>query len=347
MKFIMLTLLALALSAAVSGKASASSGLVIHTAEFGVGKFHRADNRAHAYGANQAWSPYILPDGTPTDHAFVQKNTDGSFTIFFSTLEELVANVVQISHDQGQPVSVLNVHGHGLPGAMWFPKDQNDLNDWSCSDWKNAANGSDSDNYDQYYSPVSISEIRQIRDMSNTSGLEMGCTVGLKEWQAAVAHAPEFKTVFAPDAQLHFLSCVVGLGTVGDQFTKGIAELILPGGKGRVETSTNFGLGDWSMPAGMGFWDYVTESQVNHDNSVYPVDHKDAEIAQKGTVRVAQFANSQWGTVLLGGRDVMSLAFETNLRGMYRREPEMTSVSPSALPTRIRIPGTRAYTQVK
>jgi hypothetical protein len=349
MKSFLLALVAVAVTS--FGFASVSSaGLVIHTSEFGVGKFHRADNKAHAYGTDNAWSPYILPDQAATNQPLIQKNADGSFTIFFSTLDEMLASVVKISREQGQKVSVLNVHGHGLPGAMWFPKDANALNSWGCSDWKDAANGSDSANYDQYYSPVSVSEIEQIRDMSNNPNVRMSCTTGLNEWQAAVAKLPDFKAALANDAQLHFLSCVVGLGTMGENFTKGMAALLLPNGSGHIETSMNFGLGDWSMPSGMGFWDYVSQAQVDHDNGIYPVDHKDAEIAQKGTIRVASFSGAQWGTSLLGNRDFMALSYE-NLNGVVLSPVLNARVSVPAiygpLPSRIRVPGTNAYVHVE
>ena len=256
----------------------------------------------------------------------------------------MLASVVKLSHDQNQKVAVLNVHGHGLPGAMWFPKDAAALNSWGCADWKDAANGSDSANYDQYYSPVSVSEIEQIRDMSNNPGVHMSCTTGLSEWQTAVAKAPEFKAALASNAQLHFLSCVVGLGTLGENFTKGMAALLLPNGSGRVETSMNFGLGDWSMPGGMGFWDFVSQEQVDHDNGIYPVDHKDAEIAQKGTIRVASFAGAQWGTSLLANRDVMVLSYE-NFAGEHLIPilSKRVDVPHAQVPSRIRVPGTNAY----
>lgn len=341
MKSILLVLLLLGTSISFGAQ-----GLVVHTAEFGVGKFHRADNKAHTYSVKNVWSPFILPDSAPTDQPFVQKNTDGSFTVFFSTLDELMSSVVKISRDQGQKVSVLNVHGHGLPGAMWFPKDQATMNGWSCADWKSAANGSDDANYDQYYSPVSVDEINQIRDMSNNPNVQMGCTVGLKEWQKAVAKMPEFKSSFATDAQLHFLSCVVGLGSLGDAFTKGIAELLLPSGTGRVETSMNFGLGDWSMLNGMGFWDYVTDSQVSHDNSVYSTHRNDSEIAQKGTIRIASMKGAQWNTALLGNRDFLSLQFEAAVSGIPVNEPLFTR-SMGPLPSRIRVPGTTSFVNVE
>jgi len=337
-------------SADVSGAAS-GAGLVIHSMEMGVGKFHRYDNHVHPYGKDNAWAPYILPDGAGTDKLIIRKNANGSYSIFFNTLEEMLGAVVQISNTTGQKVSVLNVHGHGLPGAMWFPPTAEALNGYGCSDWQTAASGSDQDNYNQYYSAVSVSEIQQIRDISDNPNVHMSCTTGVKEWQDAIGKNPGFKSVIADNAQLHFLSCVVGLGSQGDAFTQGIADLILPhGGTGRVETSMAFGLGDWSMTSGMGFWDYQSDEQINHDNSIYPVDHQDSEIAQKGSVRLADFSGGSLTSSRLDNRSVMALSFENEIRGKRvatTNNPHREKTARAVVPTVIRVPGTNAYVHVE
>ncbi|MGZ3693728.1 MAG: hypothetical protein ACXWQO_05980 [Bdellovibrionota bacterium] len=331
----------------IASIAQAGQGLVIHTAEFGVGKFHRMDNKAHAYANGNAWSPYVLQDGADTKHALTKKNADGSFTVFFSTLDELIASVTAISKSENQKVAVLNVHGHGLPGAMWFPKDEANLRSLECWQWSNAANGADEDNYNQYYSAVSPDDIRQMRQISNNPSLRMGCTVGLTEWQQGVAKAPEFKSVFAADAQIHFLSCIVGLGSRGDTFTKGIAALLLPQG-GRAYSSMNFGLGDWSMPNGMGFWDMQSEEQVNRDNSNYVAHKRDSEIAQKGTIRVASYVSGNWGSGLLADRDVLSLQMEPASLATIAEPAHLLSAEDFApLPKSVRVPGTNVYLNVQ
>ncbi len=329
----------------------AAQGLVIHVSEFGVGKFHRADNKVHTYPEASSWTPYILPADTPTQQPFVQRNQDGSYTVFFSTLEELVKSVVEIAQSEKQKVSVLNLHGHGLPGRMWFPKDTRTMNGWQCMSWKEAASGSDQANYRQYYSPLSVSQVQQIRDMSNNPNVTLGCTTGLPEWQEAVEKTPEFKQAFASDAQIHFLSCVVGLGSVGEAFTKGMAALLLSGGTGRVETAVNFGLGDWSMAAGMGFWDYINDEQLKRDGALYSANKTDSEIAQKGTIRIAHYAG-EWTTSLRTNIDFMVLGHQKDLQGtpvpeeLVRRWQESLSTS-NPLPNRIRVPGTNACVEVE
>jgi hypothetical protein len=326
--------------------AFASNGLVVHTTEFGVGKFHRYDNKVHAYGPANAWTPYVLADGAATDQALTFKNSDGSYTVFFSTLDEMMKSVVAISQSEGKKVSVLNVHGHGLPGAMWFPKDEATKNGWMCGDWVAAANGADRDNYNQYYSAVSASDVMQIRSMSNNPNVRAACTTGAREWRELSTKNPAFRTILESDAQFHFLSCVVGLGSVGDQFTKDIASIVL-GQSGHVQTAMAFGLGDWSMPEGMGFWDYQSDEQIERDNAKYPVTRTDREIMQKGAIRMASFVNGAWSTTALTDRDFMMLGFESNLKlGRVLSSPYEAPFSP-VLPSRVRVPGTNAYVYIE
>lgn len=325
--------------------AQAGEGLVIHTAEVGVGKFHRQDNKVHAYAATNTWAPYVLPEGADLNQPLTRKNADGSYTIFLSTLDELVANVTALSKRENKKVAVLNVHGHGLPGAMWFPKDAATLRSIECWDWSRAASGSDADNYNQYYSPVDSGQITQMRQISNNMNLHLGCTVGLNEWQQAAAKTPEFKGVFAPDAQIHFLSCIVGLGPRGDAFTKGIAQLLLPPG-GRAYTSMNFGLGDWSMPLGMGFWDMQSEEQVARDADLYSSHKRDSEIAQKGTIRVSSFASGSWSSGLIPNRDFMLLSAEP-VTALVKESVAPFALEFAPLPAFVRVPGTAGYVSVE
>jgi hypothetical protein len=325
-----------------------AAGLVLHTSEFGVGKFHRYDNQVHPYGAS-SWSPYILNEKENSIKTVVQKNQDGSYSIFYSSLESMLQEAVKISKQENMKISVLNVHGHGLPGGMWFPADEATLNSSECSSWRDAATGSDKANYDQYYSPVSKSDIMQIRSMSDMDmSAFMGCITGLKQWKAVVGKNTEIKAAMDKDAQIHFASCVVGLGKSGDNFTKGIAELLLPtDGKGSVQTSMNFGLGDWSMPKGMGFWDYVTDAQLNHDNSIYGTHREDREIAQKGTIRSSSATGGKWSTVLVADQSEMMLDW-SQLAGPVVTEnwDQKFSVSQKA-PSKVRIPGTNAFVYLK
>lgn len=328
----------------------ASASLTVHTTEFGVAKFHRLDNKLHHYAANNVWAPVILPDDAATDKPLVRKNADGSYTVFYSTLEEMVTTISHLAQEQHDTVGILNVHGHGLPGAMWFPKDAKTLASIVCWDWKSAANGDDQGNYDQYYSPVSASEVQQIRDMSKADAPNMACTTGLREWTEIVNKHPEFKSSISADAQVSFLSCVVGLGKAGDNFTKGMAQLLLPpNSSGRVQTSTNFGLGDWSMPDGMGFWDYISDEQLNHDNEVYPKDKQDAEIKQKGTIRLAFNSQSQWVSGLISNQDVMIFDHKSPIQPdsfTLLNEEFSASTQPESVHM-IRIPGTNAHTPAR
>jgi hypothetical protein len=331
------------ISTLIASSAFASKGLVINAAEFGVGKFHRYDNTVHVYQATNAWTPYVLPNNVATDKPYIQKNPDGSFTVFFSTLDELLASITQISHQQNSPVSVINLHGHGLPGAMWFPKDAQALNSMFCMDWVSAANGDDKGNYEQYYAPMTYSNIMQVRSMADNADVHMPCTTGADEWTSEVAKNPDFLKALAPDVQVHLLSCVVGLGSMGENLTKTLAALLSPSGQGRVETSMDFGLGDWSMPAGMGFWDYKDNAQLDRDDNLYVEHHQDSEIAQKGTIRMVTSASGQWKSTLLSNKDFMSLAFETSVTGTVVQETYSQIMSVKSFDAWIQVPGTKAF----
>lgn len=134
------------------------------------------------------------------------------------------------------------------------------------------------------------------------------------------------------------MSCIVGLGKMGKIFTEGMANLLLKGEQGRIETSTNYGLGDWSMPEGMGFWDYMNDEQLERDNANYPVNKQDREEMQKGVVRVAQKSRA---SKMIGDQDFMTLEFRAMPKGPIMEEPKVFFSTMNSA-TSIRIPGTKA-----
>jgi hypothetical protein len=326
--------------------AQAADKLVVNAVEFGIAKFHRYDNKVHAYEDGNAWKVFILPDNADTTKVLVQKNYDNSYTIFYSTLEEMLSAAADISNKENLPISVINVNGHGLPGGMWFPATAQDLNSSDCEDWVKAANGKDEDNYDQYYSAVSKEDIMQLRAYANYPMFTVSCITGLPEWKAAVNKNTAFKAALASDLQVNFLSCLVGLGNAGKSFTEGIGALLLSGANGRVETSTNFGLGDWSMPEGMGFWDYINDAQLDHDNSIYPVNRRDRDMMQKGVVRVATNNSAGEKSTLVADQNFMSLKFVSQLTGVVIPEPAYVGTLDFSSVKSIRIPGTNVNASV-
>ncbi|NQW43991.1 MAG: hypothetical protein HQ462_01140 [Deltaproteobacteria bacterium] len=333
----------LSLLVVVSGQATA--GLIIHAAEIGIGKFHRQDNIVHPYESGNAWLPYVLPTNAETKTPIVMENADHSITVFFSTLEELLTKVAQISQTRGEQISVLNFNAHGLPGGMWFPMNESFKNSVECWQWNAAATGSDKANHDQYYTPVAKQDIMSIREYAQTGG-GVPCVTGYNQWKSILAKVPQLKPTLAKDLKLNILSCVVGLGPVGDKFMTGLGALL--GGTDQVQlrSSLYFGLGDWSMPEGMGFWDYQTDEQLEHDNSIYGVNRKDREIMQKGKVRVTALVKGAWLSTVLEGQDFMSLGADSLevSNATWGRE----LVSRSAIkPNTIRNPGTSVYESVK
>jgi hypothetical protein len=323
--------------------AQAADGLVINAAEVGIGKFHRMDNQVHTYGTNNAWSVFILPDGAELAQApIVAPQKNGSYTIFFSNLKELLSKMVEISNQTGQKISVFNMNAHGMPGGMWFPKDASERDGLGCSQWVTAAKGADQANYDQYYSPVSASEIEQVRLVAKLPfPIPNPCTATVGTWKSQVAAVKGIREAFAPDAQIHFLSCTVGLGSVGDKFTKGIAALLLNSSAGRVESAFKFGLGDWSMPEGMGFWDMESLEQLKRDNANYPKDRQDREQMQKGVMRVASIDGSHSAiSGQTGERDFMVLDMSSSSDEVRPTFSYEVNPSEFTLPKSVRIPHT-------
>jgi hypothetical protein len=318
--------------------------LTINGAEFGIGKFHRRDNKEHTYEANNAWKPFILPEDVSTKEAYIQKNSETNYTIFFTSLDEFLAKIVELTKKTGKKVAILNLNAHGLPGGMWFPKDAKTRDSFECMSWRQAANNSDDDNYNQYYSEVSKSEILQFNQLANAPKIpSYSCLTGLPEWTAIVNARPEIKTVFAANAQIHMLSCIVGMGTLGDTYTKGLANLLLSSGK--VMTSFKFGLGDWSMPQGMGFWGYESDEQLDRDNARYPHDRNDSEQAQKGDIRVAVKDATGAKSGVIQSVDYMLLVKDNRAVKAAKSAPVLKMNLP--LPKSVRIPGTNAFVQLK
>jgi hypothetical protein len=344
-----LTVLALMLTFVFTHPSFASTGITINAAEIGVGKFHRMDNTVHPYVANSGWAPFVL-QGTSVTTPIVQTNANGSFSIFFSSLDELMTAAEKISKDQNRPISIINLHGHGLPGGMWFPKDDKTRKGFFCGSWRQAAAGTDQANYDQYYSKITKDEVLQIRASANARTLgAMDCTTGLAEWTQILAKHPLFKAALASDLQVHLLSCVVGLGSVGDDFTKGLAQLLITSPIGRVQSSEMFGLGDWSMPEGMGFWDYLNDTQLAQMNATYPVDRQDREQALKGTIRFAGLLNNTVTSTEMPNQDFMLMDDRNPGVLTAKVSAPVAKTNPAVLAniTSLRIPGTTYSVKIR
>lgn len=320
-----------------------AKGLTINAAEIGIGKFHRHDNKQHTYENQNAWTPYILPEGEVGKLPLVKEVSSDTVTIFFDTLEGMLKQMVKIAEERHEKVTVLNINAHGLPGGMWFPATEKIMNGFSCMQWKMAAQGGDEGNYKQYYSAVSKEDILQLREYSKSGG-SMPCVTSGTQWKTVVASIPGMKEVFAEGASVNLLSCLVGLGPVGEKFTKELAEILFDKTEGTVRTSIKLGLGDWSMPEGMGFWDYIDDEQLKKDNAIYPVNKKDREIMQKGPIRVAQLEKGLWGTKVIDGLDFMTLDGATDA-GFVIPEPKLNVRG--IKPAQVRIPGTTQYVEVQ
>jgi hypothetical protein len=339
-------ILSLLVIAMTSSALAQTSGLLINATEVGVGKFHRYDNKQHPYDAKNVWAPHIMPDNAKAT-PIIFSTGENAVTIQFSSLEQLLQSIILISQQKQMKVGVLNINGHGMPGGMWYPKDDKQGKSFECLQWNQAANEDDVENYNEYYSAVQKSEIMQLRASSQSSH-HYACVTGAPEWKEVVERNPAIKTVFTNDAQIHFESCLVGLGAAGEVFTNAVASLVLTGDHAMVKTSTNFGLGDWSMPEGMGFWDFFTDEQLDTDNRVYPINKRDREIMKKGVIRVATQSNGRWSSSLVADQDFMLVGFQkpgfsnSNARVLKNYHMPLTE---SEAPATLHIPGTARYSQ--
>ena len=340
-KLIGLALLALLVQTA------AHAGITIHAAEMGIGKFHRYDNKMHAYGSDNLWRNYVLPAGVNEKQQLILSNSDGSYSIFFTNLEEMFAGVVQISQKTGQKVSILNLEAHGLPGGMWYPQSAAQRDSSACGSWREAAYGADQANYDQYYSAVSKSEIMSFRTYADSSfHFPQPCVSGSKEWATSSKKVAGFLDAFAPAAEMHFISCIVGLGKTGDAFTKSVAKSLFSARGGKVMTSLYFGLGDYSLPEGMGFWDYVTDAQLDRDNAIYVKNKTDRDIALKGSLRIANAIGAQSSSSVFDQLMFVNTDRPFNGAGVELFSDSVenfSTVDASMMPAKLRIPGTQAF----
>lgn len=326
----------------------AEETIIVNAAEYGIGKFHRKDNQVHQYEAGNAWKVFVLADQAQTSTSQVIENDNSTYTVYYTNLEELQNEIVKLSQKTGKKVGILNINAHGLPGGMWFPKDAKTRDSMECGSWRAAARGSDEDNYNQYYSTISKSEIDDFTRLSQAGTIpQFNCLTGLNEWTAITARVPAFKTVFADNAQIHMHSCLVGLGILGEKFTVGLARLLFTKGTQQVQTSIKFGLGDWSMGEGMGFWTYESDEQMERDNTNYPINRRDRDMAQKGDIRVAQVTTA--GTVRSGmikAQDFMLMTLD-NREVKKSKKIGIFTKSQVEIPRTLRIPGTTYTTSLK
>ncbi|MDE2313429.1 MAG: hypothetical protein KGL04_04560 [Elusimicrobia bacterium] len=314
--------------------------LVVDAVDAVMGNFHRYDNARHRYGAGNFWADFI-GRGYGPGSAFARQDTDGTVTIEFSDLEDLLKTLVQVSREERAQVAVLNINAHGRPGGNWFPPDEEAMNEDECQSWMQTAEAPDAVSYRMYYSEVSKGYTMSLRRSSTRAEPQpFGCVTGAGSWRRVAARIKGLGSVFAPGAQVHFDSCLTGLGKAGETFVEAVAEVLFPKGGGNVLAAMDYGLTDWSMPKGMGFWDYQNDAQLSRFNRLYPRDRKDSEFAQTGGVRVARYQNGAWTTFTVAGLSAMPAGAEALLPSGPVSEPSTgdlsynSSVPQSAFPKR-------------
>lgn len=327
---------------------NAAGGLVVHAVDIGVSKFHRQDNTVHTYPSNHMAYAQILPKDADGTTPRIVNNADKSVTIFISTLDEIVKSVIQVSQQRGEPVTELNISAHGLPGAQWIPANDDDKNSSACSQWYGEAYGADSAAYDHYYGAVTRNDIFQLRAYAEASGAHFPCTIGSDEWYQAIQNNPGIKTAISPSVHINILSCLVGLGSAGVRLTTNLGKYLELGPSAQIAASVNLGLEDWSMPEGMGFWDYQSDEQLEHDMYLQTHDRTDREIMQKGKVRVATQVKGSWSSKVVENQDFLKLGTVLSLLEKFPSPSSFNSLIPEQprvefrAGERIRLPQTGA-----
>ncbi len=283
---------------------AADKGLVIDAVDVVMARFHRYDNKVHPYGRNDFWRDFVAIGGDP-GWAETRRNPDGTLTIEFSNLEDLLGALVRASRKENAKIAVLNINAHGLPGGNIFPRDEEAMDGDACQGWMQIAQSSDLAAYREYYSPVDKGDIEDFRMASAQAHPYFECLSGAGAWKEAARRVKGLSSVFAPGAQVHFDSCLTGLGKAGEVLVQTVAQVLFPDGGGNVVAAADYGLSDGSMANGMGFWDYQNDAQLERFNEIYPRRRQDSEFAQPGTIRVAVYRDGAWTSVLLGGLRVM------------------------------------------
>jgi len=99
----------------------------------------------------------------------------------------------------------------------------------------------------------------------------------------------------------------------------------------------------------MGFWDYFSDEQLDHDNEVYPKNRSDREIAKLGTLRVSYPQNGKWVSKLVADQKFMMIGYPTSIDRIFSDKPRIVPetrpapMGPSSkiiAPFSVRIPGT-------
>lgn len=276
------------------GEVLASPGLTIYASEITLGKFHRYGNKVHPYPLNHAARNFILPDGVEVDRVLEVKNGDGSFTIFFNNLEDLLAGVASISKREKKQINLLNIEIHGGPGEIQVPVSYEVYTSQACENHRNKANLSDADYFRGYYGKLYADNYTSIRKMSNNLNdlvYEKECGHSrIDDWKIALDHNPGFVFSLSEDVQINFISCVLGAGKRGAAFSQQLAELLFPGGNlAEIRTTIDLGLLDWSMTEGMGFENYISELKVKIRNGLRDDGASDHDVNRGGYIRLTHY----------------------------------------------------------
>jgi|GEM_PF-6602461 len=288
--------------------------LRIDAIEFSLGKFHRQANMLHPYSQQHAFKSFILPTNADDLKTFSVEQSKTHYSIFFTNLIDLFMMMDQISQTTGNKIQILNMTAHGTPGGLLIPRDPERMKSVECFQWKRSVTEPDGKVYEDYYKFSTIENLKAYEELSKEDHAPLfRCISGHKDWAIAMEQVPRLKTQFSHDAQIHFISCLVGKGELGFKFTESILKtsISIPDSQ-RVQASQELGLGDWSMDQGMGFWTFLDQEQYSFDFKNYPLFKEDALFKQHGNITTSEFIHGKIKTGVIKDADFLSV--EKDLR---------------------------------
>lgn len=254
------------------------AGLIVDAVTHDLGRFHREDDRRHpASGA----SALALPVGQLLDGTAIIEQYPLRFTVFFRTFDQLGEALHTLTEERKLPLSLLYVHAHGRPGALWIPRDEPTSSQPECAAWRSNETLEDAALYDDYYRLPDPSSIPRLG-----GSLEpVGCTVGATDWRPLLTSLGS-KVRIAPRAVVVFVACSVGFGEPGLALLETVAEG-LAARPGLAVASPMYVAADNSL-RGMGFWDFSDEASYRAEEVRYRQEKRDAAIVLPGALRIVE-----------------------------------------------------------
>ena len=304
----MRTIFLFALAFALGAQAQAEPDLSVHVSDFDIGKFHRESHRRHPYGKGNVWTNFVLPPDADGTSPVLVTNDDGSRSLFASNLEDVFENLIRLSAETGRKVGTLDLVAHGFPGAISFAADRRAFASGDCEAARKLIAGPDEASYRKYYAGTSLAAHERMLKSSTFANGRIACGSTAVDFKKTASRLTVVQAVFSERARIRILGCNVGRGSVGTLFVSEVAKaLLIPGTDASVTAIRHYGLIDWSIPEGEGFWDVIGESQASRDEQTYPKDEMDSRYMKRGSIAVARFRAGKWRVAVTSDLSILRL----------------------------------------